>query len=245
MEKEEYRVTYELEGRYWWHVGLRRAVISFITKALNGRQSQKILDAGCGTGALLMELRNYHDKVGLDISPEALKFCQQRKLQKLVQGSIMQIPFQGNRFDLIASIDVIYHRAVDDDMVALKEFRRVLNDGGKLILHLPAFDFLQSSHDIAIHTRHRYTKGELKSKLESAGFKVDSITYRNFLLFPFLAIIRLWGKFKSQRGQLKSDLRELPQFVNTGLTIIMALEEHLMRRVDLPFGLSIFCMARK
>lgn len=247
MEVEEYKVMYELEGRYWWHVSLRRVILSFIARGLNGRQSQqiKILDAGCGTGILLTELRNYHYRVGLDISSEALKFCQQRKLQKLVQGSVMQIPFKGNCFDLIASIDVIYHRAVGDDVVALREFHRVLNNRGKLILNLPAFDFLKSSHDEAIHTRRRYTRRELKSKLESVGFKIESITYRNVLLFPLLIVLRLLAKLKWRRGHARSDLAELPKFMNEGLKMVMALEERLMRRVNFPFGLSVFCLARK
>jgi len=245
MEKKEYEILYTIEDEYWWYVGLRDLVFSSIVKFRGDvRKNSRILDAGCGTGATLEGLNDYGESYGIDISDEAVRFCKQRGLRNVIKGSVEEIPVGDDFFDLVTSLDVLYHRKVENDTKALKELYRVVKNNGILILNLPAYNFLRSRHDEAIHTRHRYLKSEVRRKVEKTGFHIVKLTYRNSFLFPIFLIIRLLEKGR-KRENAKSDLRSLPDFLNRLLIKILFLENGLLNKVNLPFGLSIFCVAKK
>jgi len=184
---------------------------------------------------------------GLDFSEEALAFCKKRKLQNLVRGSISTVPFKVETFDIAISLDVLYHSAIENDISALEELYHVIKQDGVLILNLPAYNFLQSRHDKAVHTRQRYTSKELIKKVKKAGFKIEKITYRNTVLFPLVFVKRLIYNFfipKSERTE--SDLKPLPKFLNKFLTKILNFENILINLdIKLPFGLSVYCIAKK
>ncbi len=244
MELKEYRKLYELEDTYWWYKGLRQITLSMLEKHYSNAINLRILDAGCGTGGMLNLLKKYSLKAGLDIAHEALFYCHERGLGNTLQGDVANLPFKEKCFDLIISLDVLYHLKVTDDSKALSEFNRCLKRGGRLYLNLPAFNFLRSSHDEAIHTRERYSTKKLKQKLLAAGFKIEKLTYTNFFLFPLLSIIRLIKKLI--KGKTKtSDLKALPSFINSLLFRIFLLERKIIQHINLPFGLSIFAICKK
>lgn len=246
MEKELYEITYNMEDNYWWFVGLRELILSFKEKSSHKRTGLRILDAGCGTGGLLDRLRS-NRAYGIDISEEAIKFCKSRKINNVIRASVSSIPFSRDFFDLIISLDVLYHSWVKNDIAVLKEFYRVLDRDGILLLNLPAYDFLRSQHDKAIHTRHRYTHKELKRKVKKAFFKIEKITYRNSLLFPLMVIIRFLEKIFSKNKKIaRLNLRPLPSLINKFLIYLLFLENWLiLSGLNFPFGLSLFCVARK
>ncbi len=246
METDEYRVMYEIENDYWWYVGLRKLVFASIDRFASKEGKLKILDAGCGTGKILESCKE-HDACGLDFSEEAISFCKKRGLNSIKKGSICDMPFPDNSFDVVISLDVLYHVNVEDDLKALKEIYRVANKDGILVLNLPAYKFLQSRHDEAIHTRHRYSYLEIKEKLIKAGFGIERLTYRNTILFPLAFVKRTMEKiFHGKSDKAESDLKPLPKFINQILTMLLFLENKMiMSGVDLPFGLSLYCVARK
>ena len=130
--------------------------------------------------------------------------------------------------------------------MALGELYRILDKGGILLLNLPAIPFLESEHDKAIHTRHRYTCGELQQKVEMSGFKIEKITYRNTILFPLTFVMKFARKiFVEKRGSPESDLRPLPDLINRFLTWVLFFENRLIFLLDYAFGSSVFCVARK
>ncbi len=246
MEKNEYEMMYHLEDTYWWNFALRSLVFSSMDSFILKKKRFRILDAGCGTGGLLVKCRP-HYSYGLDYSKEALKFCKTRKLSNIIRASVCDIPFSDDSFDLIISLDVLYHQGVKNDKKALEEFNRVLVKGGILITNLPAYNYLFSEHDKVIHTRHRYSRGEIKKKIIDADFKLEKITYRNTLLFPFFLMIRLIKRiFVSHGSTTKSDLRPLPTALNKLLIQILLFENKFITAgLNFPFGLSIFSIARK
>ncbi|MBI4707208.1 MAG: class I SAM-dependent methyltransferase [Candidatus Omnitrophica bacterium] len=245
MEKEEYKVMYQIEDSYWWYVGLRKLVFSSIDKFASKERNLKILDAGCGTGKTLESCKAY-DASGLDFSEEAIQFCQKRGLNNIVQGSICNIPFSDNSFDVVISLDVLYHANVYSDLKALQEFYRVVNKNGIVVLNVPAYNFLRGRHDIAVHTRRRYTCKELLVKIEKAGFSIEKLTYRNTVLFPAAFIKRILEMFFMSAEHIESDLKPLPGVFNKILTGVLSIENFLiMSGIRFPFGLSVFCIARK
>lgn len=182
MEKKEYEIMFRFEDDYWWYIALRGLTLSFINKFSHKKDNMRILDAGCGTGGLLARISAFK-AYGLDVSEEAMKFCKIRKLRNVIRASVCNIPFSRDSFDLIVSLDVLYYFGVMNDIIVLREFCRVLNRGGILLLNLPAYNFLQSKHDKAVHIKHRYIHKELKEKVKKAGFKIEKISYRNTFFF--------------------------------------------------------------
>jgi SAM-dependent methyltransferase len=246
MEPAEYQIMYDREEGYWWYVGLRALVLSLVTRFAGGREPLRLLDAGCGTGKLLETCQAYR-AYGLELSAEAFRFLRRRGLDRVVQASVCRIPFPEDTFDVVVSNDVLYTVASPGDVRALGELARVLKPGGLLLLNLPAYEFLRSRHDVAIHTRQRYTRGRLREMLAMAGLQIRTLTYRNTLLFPLAALVRFAQKvFRPHPAAAQSDLRPLPAVLNRALTLPLLMENWLIRRgVRLPFGLSVFCVATK
>jgi SAM-dependent methyltransferase len=236
---------FDVEDQYWWYAGLRDLLASYLRELKASKRRPVLLDAGCGTGATLSMLQSYGPAFGVDLSSDALGFCVKRGLKELTKASVLRLPFQSGQFDCVVSMDVLYHQAVSDDLSAVKEFHRVLADGGKLLLNLPAFEFLRSEHDRAIHTARRYQLGQVNELLKTAGFTVEKITYRNSLVFPLVLGVRLFRRQKSDSSVPRSDLERMPRPINRVLTGILKLENTVLRRINFPVGSSIFCVAAK
>src|SRR5512145_2226835 len=134
MNPEEYEVMYQVEDRHWWYLGMERITCSLLERALppeREARSLKILDAGCGTGAVMKYLARYGEVTGFDFAAEALKFSRRRGDVRLAQASVTNLPYGDNLFDLLVSFDVLCENGVDDAQ-ALHEFCRVLRPGGAL-----------------------------------------------------------------------------------------------------------------
>jgi SAM-dependent methyltransferase len=248
MEEPEYTIMYNMEEDYWWYVGLHRLVLDVVRHRELADRSRSVLDAGCGTGRLITLLRAAGlQTVGIDLAREALRLSAGRDIDDLVQASISEIPCKSEAFDLLVSLDVADCLEPDQARHAFEGMLRVLKPGGRLILNLPAHDFLRSSHDAAQHIVHRYGREELRSILTELGFVPEICTYRNTVLFPLAAILRLWRRGSAGRDTVpQSDLRPLPRSINTVFTWILLAENLLVKRgISLPMGLSVFCVARK
>jgi SAM-dependent methyltransferase len=239
---------FDMETDYWWYVGLHHLVLHFLGLENHGNGPIDVLDAGCGTGRLMKLCQAAGlATLGLDVSGEALGLCRVRGLRSLVQGSISEIPFQSDLFDVVVSLDVADCLEGDDMAHSLSEMRRVLKSQGALILNLPAYNWLRSRHDRAQHILHRFNARELCSLLGKIGFQLEVCTYRNTFLFPVAAALRLL-KRRPPRGQetLRSDLKVLPRSINMALTWILSAENSLIKTgLHMPLGLSVFCVARK
>lgn len=244
MEKQEYAKMYYLEETYWWYRALHDLILRHVVR-LSGRQADfRILDAGCGTGGMLKDLPSYNVS-GLEYSQDAFPFLKMRGLKKVAKSSIEHIPFKKGIFNLILLLDVLYHSGVSNDEASLRELHSILVPGGWMILHLPAFDWMKSRHDKAVMSQRRYHQKMLIAKMESAGFEIIKITYRNAFLFPAIAVWRLLQRLqKAEPGPVPSDLRPLPEWLNWLLYNILKMESVLLEYVRFPFGLSLFCIAR-
>ena len=244
MNLEEYEVMYQVEDHHWWYLGMEQITCRLLDRYLPQTGSAlKILDAGCGTGAVMKYLCRYGEVMGFDYSAEALHFSKQRAHTRLVGASVLEIPFACQQFDLIASFDVICERGVHDER-ALSEFARILKPGGLVMLRLPAYEWLRGKHDVATHISHRYTRGEIKGKLKRHGFTPLQLSYANMFLFP-IAVAKRLGERLLTPNQTGSDLTLDPGSLNGVLRAILSAEAPLVSTIGLPFGLTVVALARK
>ncbi len=247
MKEEEYERLYRLEDLHWWYRGHRslyaRLLDAYCPQAARGR----VLDAGCGTGGLTAWFRDrYRPKrlVALDASEKALLLCGKRGLEELLCCSVEYLPFPEASFDLVLSLNVIYHREVSDDLAALREMARVLSPGGCLLLNLPALHFLRGGHDLAVGGARRYLRSQLLEMLRAVGLQPLKATYFVFALLPLVAARRM-----STRGiteeEADSDLRLPPRALNRLLACLLDLEACMASGPGLPLGSSLTALARK
>lgn len=248
MEREQYDLMFAQEEQHWWYAGMRRISASLLERyvprvpADSGRPLE-LLDAGCGSGGMTRYLQRFGRVTGIDLAPEAVGLARQRGLRQLARSSVSAIPFRDGAFDIVTSFDVLYHLNVDNDRIALAEIHRVLRPGGIALIRLPAFDWIRGAHDEVVHTRHRYTRDELSSKLEDVGFLVEWSTYANFLLFP-LAPVKRYLELRSDSHEA-TDLWRPPAPINRLLADLLSLEAWPARTFGLPWGLSVFAVARR
>lgn len=245
MELKEYDVMYKTEENHWWFKGKREIVFSQISPHLHGKKNLKILDIGCGTGIIMKNFQKYGKVSGVDIEPKALNFCCKRGLSNLSQADIMGLPFKNSSFDVVGMFDVLYHKEIKDDIRALKEIFRVMKPGGILVLTDSADMKLWSSHDIAAHAKERYTISKLSAKLKPAGFKIIKISYFNTLLYPIIFMVRKLDSLSNKKGPITTNIKETNPFLNFILYQIFVLENQLLKMFNLPFGVSIFLIAKK
>lgn len=243
MEISEYKNIFENESTHFYYVGTHNLTIKFLVKYLSKKGTNKILDAGCGTGALIIKMSKFGKVWGIDASSEALKFTKRNGLKKIKKGSVTKIPFNKNTFDAVVSVDVLYHKNVENDQRALEEFYRVLKPGGILIIKNPAHNWLRGSHDIIIHTKRRYNKEKFKKKVNKAGFQIIRLSYINISFLPLAILKRLTESL--MKSKPSSDVGKLPKMLNNLLINIYNAEIKILETIDIPAGLSLFTIARK
>lgn len=245
MSPDEHDIMRAVEDQYWWYQALRQHVAESIDPP---GPIFSVLDAGCGTGGTLVALRRNFPQAeltGIDDSQHAVALTAERNLAAHLQrASVHQLPFADGSFDFVLSLDVWSHAGIDDALAA-RETHRVLRPGGKLILNLAAFEFLKGAHDCATDVDRRYTRRQVQALLEGANFEVERLTYWNAAFTPPIALVRWFSRRGLRREEARSDFRPLPRFVNTTLKRVAALELSATRHLSLPFGSSLFAVARK
>jgi SAM-dependent methyltransferase len=236
MEPAEYVLMDAAEDRMWWY----RALHARLCDAVNGTRG-RILDAGCGTGGLLAVLRDQRPgltRFGIEWDATAATRARAKSGARIVRGSVNTLPFAGDSFDAAVSADVLSHAAVDPQ-AALAELKRVLRPGGRLILNLPAYTWLLSTHDRRVHNVRRFTIGNISGLLHQAGFDHVQSRYWNGLLLPLMVLQRkiLTG------GDSVSDVAPFPPWLDATLHAMTQLERRLP--LPLPAGGSVLAIAEK
>jgi len=242
MERSVYAVDAAIEETHWWFSGRRRLFARELQRGgLTARACA--LDTGTSAGVNLRMLRElgFRNITGLDISEDAVAFCEGKGFGPVEQGDICAMPFADDSFDLVLATDVIEH--VEDDEGALREIARVLRPGGALLLTVPAFELLWGPQDRVAQHKRRYRLKPLAEQLTVAGLRVQRAYYFNYLLFlPTLLMRRTIDAFGlgwKNIGQANAPL------LNGLLSAIFAWDILTAPLVKPPFGVSILVVAAK
>jgi SAM-dependent methyltransferase len=242
MNNNEYQKLYNFENFYWWHIGRRHIIQSLLSK-IPLEQNSKILDAGCGTGGNIKILSRFGKVVGIDSSPEAIKFCEKRGFKNVKLGNIENTDFSDNSFDLIVALDILEH--LNNDVGALKEFHRILKKDGYILTSVPAYQFLWSEHDVALHHKRRYSIKGFNYCLSKANFQTVKKTYAIAFTAPVVFIYRIIQKIFPVFNKKSSNYVILPIPLNNFFIFLLRTEAFLLKYINFPFGISIIHIAKK
>lgn len=246
MQPREYDLMYELETTYWWHTGMAAIMEQILAPTFN--PDSTLLDVGCGTGAKMQLLSQYCAVSGIDMHPRAIELCHQRGLEHTQIGDATALSFENETFSHAICCEVLQN--LDNDGQGVREAFRVLKPGGYYYVSEQAYPILRSQHDISQGSMRRYTRARLHSLLSDAGFTVKRMTSANTILFPMMAALRLASKTVNPPSsidpeQSRSDLKPLPEPVNYMLRSILEVERIIIKKRNLPFGLTIIALAQK
>ncbi|MEZ4727963.1 MAG: class I SAM-dependent methyltransferase [Caldilineaceae bacterium] len=204
-----------------------------------------VLELGCGSGIFLQELQLDHPQqlcIGLDRSGLALGYANdQLHTQHLTQADLRQLPFANERFALVVALDVFDQQAVSLQQ-ALQESWRILQSNGLLLLRVSAHPWLHSPHDAAFNTGRRYRRREVVATLRTAAFHVERVTYANTLLAPPVILQRFLQRWNIL--PFAPSHRIAPQ-LHQQIVRLLRWEAQLLRSINLPFGISLYVLARK
>lgn len=239
---------FDAETTYWWFQALHDILIDAL-KHLPLPVEPCILDAGCGTGQNLVNIRQQIPStvVGFDFSAHAIPFWQRRNLHTTCCASINEIPFPDNTFDVAMSIDVLESDAVNEQL-AYAELWRVTKPGGYIILNVPAYPWLMTEeHHQAVHASRRYIRKTLKMLLQQQPVDIFRLTHVFASVFPAVAGYRLCLRAfdHAPTAENRSEIRPLPGMINKALYGIMCVEALILKQIDLPFGSSIMAVVSK
>jgi SAM-dependent methyltransferase len=245
VERSEYEKLDIAEDRMWWFAALHRNLLALASRAPVGAPNLPILDAGCGTGGFLARLgQQCRDKpvFGLELDHSACIRAATKSGRPVCVGSVNKIPFRDGSFAVIFSADVLCHRGVDESR-ALQQFHRCLSEDGYLILNLPAYRWMLSRHDAAVHNIRRYTASGLSRLLQTVGFHPVYVSYWNAMMFPLMVMTR---KLLAGNYRASSDVRPYPPPIDLLCGWATGLETALLRRgLRFPFGGSVVAIAAK
>jgi SAM-dependent methyltransferase len=211
------------------------------TGTRDAKVAGRVLDAGCGTGGFLAVLRTRRpdlERFGVEWDRAAAERAARKSATAVLRGSVNALPFRDACFDAVVTADVLCHAAVDPT-AALAELRRVLRPGGRVVVNMPAYQWMLSPHDHRVHNVRRQTASAASKMLRAAGFTRIRARYWNGLLLPLMVVRR-----KILAGaDAASDVAAFPPWLDAMLYGMTEFERRLP--FPLPAGGSVLAVAEK
>ncbi len=206
---------------------------------------QQFMEIGCGTGFALHGIHQAFPNTSLtatDLLVDGLSFAASRvPVAAFLQMDARDIPLQA-AFDVIGSFDVLEH--IEEDEAVLQQMAKAVRPNGGILLTVPQHRALWSVIDEQAMHKRRYTRQELMTKVEKAGFEVLFATSFVTLLLPMMYLSRFQYQFRASAD----GLAHLPvSSALNGIFRVVMTAEMVMHRMNLslPAGGSLLLVARK
>ncbi len=228
------------DSTHWWYRARRDILADYLTRYGDLPGDARILEIGCGTGHNLPMLARFGAVEAIEIDPAARTVAAERLGRPVGDAPLPALPgIERGAYDLVAVLDVVEH--IEDDVAALAAMKTLLKPGGKILIAVPAHQWMWSAHDVVNHHHRRYSKTTLRHAIAAAGLKPEKLGYFNSLLFPLAAAARVLGRMT---GRDDSDDSPPPPVVNSLFETIFRLERHMVGRLPMGPGVSIVTLAR-
>ena len=235
MERVVYDRMAELDSKHWWYRARREVLATLIARKIAPPKGARILEIGCGTGHNLGMLGRFGTVDAIEIDEAARGVASSRLGKQVGAAPLPELPgIERGAYDLVAILDVLEH--VEDHRAALASIASKLKPGGRILITVPAFQWMWSAHDVVNHHHRRYSKKTLAKAVADAGLKLDFLGYFNSLLFPLAAAARITGRIT---GKEDSDDALPPAPVNRLFETIFGLERHAIGKLPFPPGVSL------
>ena len=239
MDRRVYDRMAEHDSTHWWYRARRDILADYLTREGGLPKDARILEIGCGTGHNLPMLAGFGTVDAIEIDPAAREIAGRRLGRPVGDAplpALTDVP--RGAYDLIAVLDVVEH--IEDDVAALSAMRDCLAPGGKILITVPAHQWMWSAHDVVNHHHRRYSKRTLEHAIRAAGLRPRKLGYFNSLLFPLAAGARVAGRLT---GRDDSDDSPPAAPLNALFERIFRLERYFVGRVPMPPGVSIVTLA--
>lgn len=239
MERIVYDRMAELDQLHWWYRARRDVLAALIERTVRPPSDAKVLEVGCGTGHNVPALERFGSVDAVEIDDEARAHAERRLGRRVLSSPLPELSdVPRGHYDLVASLDVVEH--VDDDQAAVAALGACLKPGGKLLLTVPAHQWMWSAHDELNHHKRRYSKAGLARLIDGSPLALETVGYFNSILFPLAVAARLASKVTGRAGG--GDALP-PKPLNYLFERAFAAERRLIGRVSLPPGLSLYAVA--
>ncbi len=241
MDKNIYLRMSEQDAEHWWFVARRRILRDQIT-SLQLPPGARVLEAGAGPGGNLEMLSEFGELDAFELDEDARQIASARSGIEIRSGALPgDNGYEPGSFDLIVALDVIEH--IEADRESVRALARLLRPGARLVITVPAYEWLWSAHDDRHHHKRRYTRPKVRRLADEAGLEVERCSYFNTILLPMIVVTRFFKKLAGIADRPDDDMPS--PFVNAVLLRLFSAERYLLRHLSLPFGVSILCIARR
>lgn len=245
---EEYDRMAECEQKLWWYRALHERTVEAIRQRF-GEQPVRILDAGCGTGGLMMYLREqgFPQVEGFDLSDSAVRYCADRGLQaQALNLKQMAQHYPAQSFDVIVSNDTVCYLDAAEREAFVNGGHALLRDGGLLIFNAPAHEVFAGVHDRAVGIGKRFRRGDV-GVMNAAGRMTEVRSgYWPFLLSPLILLVRTWQRIGLATGlirEIRSDVSMPSPALNRLFLGLCRWEQRVLGLA--PFGSSLFVVLQR
>ncbi len=213
-------------------VNYRDALLRDFRQHLHG----SVLEVGAGVGQMTSELLQFPEIEKLvSIEPDA-EFCTRLRASfpelNLHQGTVADLQ-PASSWNAILSVNVLEHIESDEEELAVY-YRLLQRAAGALCLFVPARPEIYAPIDKDFGHFRRYTRPELRKKLERAGFRIARLRY-----FNLIGYFAWWASFCLLKKR-SFDVGSVRLFDRVIFPAVHGFESHVFAP---PIGQSLMAVA--
>jgi SAM-dependent methyltransferase len=236
----EYAVNYqELYENHWWWRARENLILSTIGGLGSSGHPASILDVGCGAGLFFERLSELGEVEGVETNRSLI--AEDNPWKDRIHVSAFDATFQPHKqYSLILMLDVLEH--LSNPTVYLRRAEELLDPGGNLVITVPAFSCLWTTHDELNHHVSRFTKKSLLELVSRTGLRIHHLRYFFHWMFPVKALIH----YKEMCFRTDPSIPGVPAHaINAFLYRLSILEQKMFGATSLPFGSSLLAACSK